>query len=165
VGYVLLAFSLWSLHICFGSRLYKLNYVSALNSKCCKQDVFLPEGSQPTGRKEVNNMTKEDFKSRAYVQYQSAIEDMRRVAAESEKKDIQDIEEYREPLSCEQRIEVKLLLSWGGPSDGFKLYFSPDGVVEDGYYFFADWFEYEQYRLSQEELDLVLSVYPIYPSF
>jgi hypothetical protein len=57
------------------------------------------------------------------------------------------------------RKEVTVLLSWGGPTDGFKVYFDQEGDAIEGYYFFADWFEYEEFKLSDEELDRILVVY------
>ena len=103
------------------------------------------------------------FSERAHLHYQHVQENLKRVVALLEEKEGSAIEEYREPLSLDERSEVTILLSWGGPSDGFKLYFASQGEILEGYYFFADWFEYEEFRLSEEELDSVLAVYPISP--
>ncbi len=101
------------------------------------------------------------FKERAYENYQEEIKNLEKVAALlSMGKETEEVEEYCDPLSIEERKEITILLSWGGPSDGYRLYIQ-DGEVIEGFYFFADWFEYEQYKLSSDELDLVLSVYPI----
>lgn len=35
-------------------------------------------------------------------------------------------EYYREPLSIDTYIVKNIMLSWGGPSDGFKLYFDAE---------------------------------------
>jgi len=86
--------------------------------------------------------------------------DLKQVEALLHEKDESEIEDYREPLSCEERREITILLSWGGPSDGYKVYFDKDGEAIEGYYFFADWFEYEEFKLSDTELDSVLAVYP-----
>ncbi len=85
---------------------------------------------------------------------------LRQVEALLRKKGQDEIEEYHEPLSVEIRKEVTVLLSWGGPSDGYKIYFDRDGEAVEGFYFFADWFEYEQFKLSNDELERVLTVYP-----
>lgn len=77
--------------------------------------------------------------------------------------EVSEIADYREPLSCDERREITILLSWGGPSDGFKVYFDPQGNVLEGYYFFANWFEYEQIKLSDEAIDTVLTIYPVSP--
>jgi hypothetical protein len=99
------------------------------------------------------------FKERAYQNYQEEQENLKRVAALLEEKETSKIEDYRDPLSCEERREITVLLSWGGPSDGYKVYFSKDGEAVEGFYFFADWFEYEDFKLSDDELDRVVTVY------
>ena len=101
------------------------------------------------------------FKERAFKNYQEEMRNLDEVVELlSRGKEPEEVEVYRDPLSIEERQEIRILLSWGGPSDGYLLY-KRDGEVEEGYYFYADWFEYEQYKLSSDELDLVLSVYPI----
>ena len=87
--------------------------------------------------------------------------DLKQVEAHLQEKERDEVEEYREPLSLDERKEVTVLLSWGGPSDGYKVYFDKDGEAIEGYYFFADWFEYEEFKLTGEELDSVLAVYPV----
>src|SRR6266567_9619171 len=87
--------------------------------------------------------------------------DLKQVGALLQEKERDEVEEYREPLSLDERKEVTVLLSWGGPSDGYKVYFDKDGEAIEGYYFFADWFEYEEFKLTDEELDRVLAVYPV----
>jgi hypothetical protein len=103
------------------------------------------------------------FKERAYTHYQHAQEYLKRVAALVQEKEVGDIEDYREPLSCDERREITILLSWGGPSDGYKISFDREGEAIAGSYFFADWFAYEEFKLSAAELDSVLTVYPISP--
>ena len=104
------------------------------------------------------------FKERACEHYQHARERIQRVEALLREKDESEIEDYREPLSCDERREITILLSWGGPSDGYKMYFDKEGEAIEGYYFFADWFEYEEFKLTGEELDRVLAVYPVSPA-
>jgi len=101
------------------------------------------------------------FKERAYQNYQDKMADLKQVGALLQEKERDEVEEYREPLSLDERKEVTVLLSWGGPSDGYKVYFDKDGEAIEGYYFFADWFEYEEFKLTGEELDRVLAVYSV----
>jgi hypothetical protein len=68
-------------------------------------------------------------------------------------------DDYRNPLSIEIRKEVTILLSWGWPSDGFKIWYDSTGDILYGYYFFADWFEYEEFKLTGKELDQVITIY------
>jgi hypothetical protein len=75
----------------------------------------------------------------------------------------EETEEYynqnREPLSIDITKEVTVLLSWGGPSDGFKLMFDKDNELLSGVYFIANWGEYEEVILNDEELDKVYNFY------
>ena len=71
----------------------------------------------------------------------------------------QESEEYREPLSIDIIKEVKILLSWGGGEDGFKLRFTKENELIDGVYYLADWGEYEEIKLSDEEADKVFNFY------
>lgn len=87
------------------------------------------------------------------------IDDLRKREALLQEKETSEIDDYREPLSCDERREITLLISWGGPSDGYKVYFDKDGEAIEGYYFFADRFEYEEFKLTGEELASVLAVY------
>jgi hypothetical protein len=103
------------------------------------------------------------FDDRAYENYRSQTEEIGKIAKLMDKRGVGEIEEYREPLSVEQRRELTILLSWGGPSDGYKIIFDRENNVVDGSYFFADWFEYKEFKLTNDELDDVLTVYPICP--
>jgi hypothetical protein len=70
-----------------------------------------------------------------------------------------DSDEYREPLSIEVFKEVKILLSWGGPEDGYKLTFDKDNELIYGVYYRADWGQYEEVSLNEEELQIVYDHY------
>jgi hypothetical protein len=70
----------------------------------------------------------------------------------------ESIEEHREPLSIEKEEVLTILLSWGGGSDGFKLYFKDKELIK-GLYFMADWGEYEEVELNEEELRKVYDFY------
>lgn len=67
-------------------------------------------------------------------------------------------EEYREPLSLDVTQEVKVLLSWGGGEDGFKLKFRDKELIS-GVYYMANWGEYEEIELNEEELEEVFDFY------
>jgi hypothetical protein len=72
----------------------------------------------------------------------------------------EEIDAEREPLSIEPRRQLKILLSWGGPSDGYLLTFDAEGQdVLAGCYWYADWFTYAEESLSPEEIDLVVGAY------
>lgn len=61
-----------------------------------------------------------------------------------------------EPLCMDERIELKIELSWGGPGDGFKLYLDKrTRQPVEGYYYYTDWFSYEEESLNADEIDLV----------
>lgn len=66
--------------------------------------------------------------------------------------------EYREPLSIEKEEVYKILLSWGGGSDGFKLYFKDKELLR-GVYFMSDWGEYQEIDLNNEEAEHVYNFY------
>jgi hypothetical protein len=68
-------------------------------------------------------------------------------------------DDFRDPLSIDATIEVKVLLSWGGPEDGFKLTFSKERELLHGVYYRADWGEYKEGRLSEDEAQEVFDFY------
>lgn len=74
-------------------------------------------------------------------------------------------ENYRDPL-CMDTFTIKdIVLSTGGPADGFKLKFSsPEGKAEhgeliSGVYYRADWGEYKECTLSYDEAQTVFDFY------
>ena len=68
-------------------------------------------------------------------------------------------ENYREPLEIATEIKKRILLSWGGGSDGFDLYLRKDKDLQRGIYFLADWGQYEESELTTEEAELVYDFY------
>jgi hypothetical protein len=100
-------------------------------------------------REEVYNSLQEEIKNIKIVQDKQI---------ESEK-DLEDFEEWREPLSIEKQTIVKILLSWGGGEDGYKLYFDDEKNLIKGIYYKADWGEYQEVELNEEELNLIFDVY------
>jgi hypothetical protein len=103
------------------------------------------------------------FEERAYENYRSEIREIGEIVRLMGERELSESEEYREPLSVEERKELTILLSWGGPSDGYKIIFDRENEPLEGSYFFADWFEYTEFKLTSAELDDVLTVYPVCP--
>lgn len=72
----------------------------------------------------------------------------------------EELDIYREPLSIDVTREVNIMLSWGGPSDGFKLYFEKDESEPfKGVYWFADWGTYAEQPLTDEQTQEVFDLY------
>lgn len=69
-----------------------------------------------------------------------------------------DSESYREPLEISLTKEIKILLSWGGPADGFKLQYK-DNELTGGVYFWQDWGTYDEAELTDEEAETVRDFY------
>ena len=92
-------------------------------------------------------------------QAREEIERLRRLAViDSEAREASD--DWREPLAVDERVTKTVLLSWGGPSDGFEIDFV-GGVPAEGRYFRSDWGEHETWPLSGSELMTVLEVYAV----
>ena len=103
------------------------------------------------------------FRERAYGNYVEEMKGLKNTASWLLEKELDDIEDYRAPFSCDELLEITILLSCGGPADGYKIYLDKYNKAVKGFYFFADWFEYEQFKLTDEELDRVITVYPVSP--
>ena len=73
-------------------------------------------------------------------------------------------EDSLEALSIEARTELHVQLSWGGPSDGFRIDIDEDGTPVAGCYYFANWGEYEEFDLTTEEVEAVVEAFRIDPS-
>jgi len=73
-------------------------------------------------------------------------------------KPIQEQEEFREPLSIEKEEVYKILLSWGGGEDGYKLTFKDNDLLR-GVYYMANWGTYNEIELNEEELNLIYDIY------
>lgn len=74
----------------------------------------------------------------------------------------QDLEESLQntaPLCLVMKKEVDIQLSFGGGSDGYKLYFDDSGVLVSGFYYFNTWDYSEQVELFGEELEKVERAY------
>ena len=68
------------------------------------------------------------------------------------------------PLSIEKTQRYTILLSWGGPSDGFYIDFK-DGECTGGQYFFQDWFDGATRNLSYDEAEAIAEAFCVGPQF
>lgn len=91
------------------------------------------------------------------------IEIMKDLEALQKLDDPQADENYRDPLCIDTHVIKKILLSTGGPEDGFKLTFDiVDGKqleLSYGVYYRADWGEYQESTLSESEAQTVYDFY------
>lgn len=87
-----------------------------------------------------------------------AYEELKRIEDLNKLEEPRESEEYREPLSIEKEEVYKILLSWGGGEDGFKLTFK-DGELLRGSYYMADWGEYKEIDLNENEAEEVYNFY------
>lgn len=71
----------------------------------------------------------------------------------------QEHEDYREPLSYDVTKKVRVLLSWGGPSDGFDVYFTPENEPLRAVYFWQEWGTHDEIELNSDELDQIIDFY------
>lgn len=103
----------------------------------------------------------EELNENIYKMAQEELKDLANLQEEANKNDkaVDEIEGYREPLSMDTSIEVNILLSWGGPSDGYKLIFDKNQELISGVYWYADWGTYAETKLTDKQLQLVFNVY------
>ena len=87
------------------------------------------------------------------------IEKIRKWQSKHPDAEVSENENYREPLSIDKKLEINILLSWGGPSDGFKLLFDDERELVSGVYWYADWGTYDEAQLDKEEMELVYDFY------
>lgn len=99
-----------------------------------------------------------DKKLNRQTVYENLKDEIKRIEELQQLDDFTQSEEYREPLSLDVTTEVKILLSWGGPEDGFKLRFV-SGELDGGVYYMANWGEYEEIELSNDEAQQVYDFY------
>jgi hypothetical protein len=89
--------------------------------------------------------------------YQDRLESLR-LAHQARQQD-QNSDDIDEPLCIDTHIELTIQLSWGGPSDGYRLTCTTDGEVVCGNYFLAHWGECEEVPLSRADIDRVVDLY------
>ena len=56
---------------------------------------------------------------------------------------------------------ITVLLSWGGPSDGFDFYIGPDGSVSNVVYFYKDWFDGARLEVPSSHINDLAHAYHI----
>lgn len=68
-------------------------------------------------------------------------------------------------LSIDVRKSYRVLLSWGGPSDGFDFIFNKDGDLIECEYFYQDWFDGAKRYVDLEKADELANLWWIGPEF
>jgi hypothetical protein len=68
-------------------------------------------------------------------------------------------------LSVDVRKSYRVLLSWGGPSDGFDFVFNNDGELVECYYFYQDWFDGAKRPVDMEQAAELAQLYCVGPEF
>lgn len=68
-------------------------------------------------------------------------------------------------LSVDVRKSYRVLLSWGGPSDGFDFVFDKDGDLVECYYFYQDWFDGAKRPVDMEKAQELVQLYCVGPEF
>lgn len=119
-----------------------------------------------TNKKMVRSDVKNDEDAKKYA-FQRAMEAIKNVEKESQKLENDELEdEEREAIREENELldisydyRLKLMLSTGGDADGFILYYNKDKDLEGGVYYWADWGEYEEVGLKDDEAEAVERLY------
>lgn len=76
--------------------------------------------------------------------------------------DFENIETYQDGVLEITRLPVRyrVLLSWGGPSDGFILELDDAGQeIERAFYFYQDWFDGAEVELFGDDLKAVCQMF------
>ena len=68
-------------------------------------------------------------------------------------------------LSVEVRKSYRVLLSWGGPSDGFDFVFNNDGDLVECYYFYQDWFDGAKRPVDMAQAEELVQLWCVGPEF
>ena len=107
-----------------------------------------------------NNMTAQEKRTYVLKELKKEIDNIKVIQQEERKEDYikEDDGLYREPLSIDKTEEIKILLSWGGGEDGYKLRFKDNDLIS-GVYYYADWGVYEEVDLNEDELNLIFDFY------
>lgn len=64
-----------------------------------------------------------------------------------------------EPLSISKVITHTIMLSYGGPEDGFKIAYSEDNELLGGVYYFKDWGTYDETPITNEQAEQIAELY------
>ena len=68
-------------------------------------------------------------------------------------------------LSVEVRKSYRVLLSWGGPSDGFDFVFDSEGELVECYYFYQDWFDGAKRPVDMAKAEELVQLWVVGPEF
>jgi|694.fasta_scaffold00458_18 hypothetical protein len=68
-------------------------------------------------------------------------------------------------LSVEVRKSYRVLLSWGGPSDGFDFVFNSEGELIECEYFYQDWFDGAKRPVPMDQAEELVQLYYVGPEF
>ena len=68
-------------------------------------------------------------------------------------------------MSVEVRKSYRVLLSWGGPSDGFDFVFDKEGELIECYYFYQDWFDGAKRPVDMEQAEELVQLWCVGPEF
>ena len=68
-------------------------------------------------------------------------------------------------LSVEKLTTYKVLLSWGGPSDGFEFTFNSAGELTDCNYFYQDWFDGARRAVPLDQAEELVQLFCVGPEF
>ena len=68
-------------------------------------------------------------------------------------------------LSVEVRKSYRVLLSWGGPSDGFDFVFNKEGELVECYYFYQDWFDGGKRPVDMAQAEELVHIWCVGPEF
>lgn len=68
-------------------------------------------------------------------------------------------------LSVEVRKSYRVLLSWGGPSDGFDFVFNMEGELVECYYFYQDWFDGAKRPVDMAQAEELVQLWCVGPEF
>lgn len=68
-------------------------------------------------------------------------------------------------LSVDVRKSYRVLLSWGGPSDGFDFVFNSEGELIECEYFYQDWFDGAKRPVPMDQAEELAQLYCVGPEF
>jgi hypothetical protein len=72
--------------------------------------------------------------------------------------------ELEDVLSVDKVMKYTVLLSWGGPSDGFDFEFTGDELT-GCYYWYKDWFDGARRPVPMDQAEQLVNLYCVGPEF
>jgi len=103
--------------------------------------------------------TKEDARQYAFERMTRNIERLKRLQQIDDTEKREESEDYRQPLVIDKTYRLTIELSAGGDADGFILEYGKEKELIGGFYYWADWGQYEEIPLRMEEAELVEEIY------